>query len=121
MIFRPSEQLARLPGPPNALWPQGARSVSAFRHGSMELKLYAPRGHDPQQPHTQDELYVVQAGHGRFDNGGELVDFGVGDVLFVPAGRPHRFVDFSDDLAVWVVFYGPDGGEARTSSPEAHA
>ena len=41
--------------------------------------------------------------------------------LLAVLGVPHRFVDFSDDLAVWVVFYGPDGGEARTSSPEAHA
>jgi hypothetical protein len=23
----------------------------------------------------------------------------------------HRFEEFSDDLVVWVVFYGPEGGE----------
>lgn len=103
--------LARLPGPPNALWPQGARSTSLFTHGTMELKLYAPRGSDPQQPHTRDEIYVVVAGRGRFDNGGEVVSFEAGDALFVPAGRPHRFIDFSDDFATWVVFYGPEGGE----------
>ena len=34
-----------------------------------------------------------------------------GDFLFVPAGVEHRFEGFTDDLAVWVVFYGPDGGE----------
>jgi mannose-6-phosphate isomerase-like protein (cupin superfamily) len=105
------DALARLPGPPNALWPQGARSVSMFSHGTLELKLYAPRGRDPQQPHTRDEVYVVVAGHGRFDNGGEVVDCAPGDALFVPAGRPHRFIDFSDDFATWVVFYGPEGGE----------
>jgi hypothetical protein len=32
--------------------------------------------------------------------------------LFVPAGAEHRFEDFTDDLTVWVVFYGPEGGEA---------
>jgi hypothetical protein len=32
-------------------------------------------------------------------------------MLFVPAGVEHRFEDFSDDFAVWVVFWGPDGGE----------
>jgi hypothetical protein len=31
--------------------------------------------------------------------------------LFVAAGQTHRFEDFSDDFAVWVFFYGPDGGE----------
>lgn len=109
-----AEALARLPGPPNAQWPQGARSVQMLTHGTMELKLYAPRGGDPQTPHTRDEVYVIVQGRGRFDNGGEVVDFASGDALFVPAGRPHRFIDFSDDFATWVVFYGPDGGEQPT-------
>ena len=112
MSFHPADWLARLPGPPNALWPQGARSVSALTHGSMELKLYAPRGSDPQQPHTRDEVYVVVSGRGEFDNGGELQPFVAGDALFVPAGRPHRFTRFSDDFATWVIFYGPEGGES---------
>jgi hypothetical protein len=33
-------------------------------------------------------------------------------VLFVPASVEHRFEDFTDDLVVWVVFYGQEGGEA---------
>ena len=48
---------------------------------------------------------------GQFVNGAERHPFGPGDVLFVSAGVPHRFEDFSDDLAVWVIFYGPEGGE----------
>jgi hypothetical protein len=31
--------------------------------------------------------------------------------LFVAAGTEHRFDEFSEDLAVWVVFHGPQGGE----------
>jgi hypothetical protein len=34
-----------------------------------------------------------------------------GELLFVPAGVVHRFEDFSDDFATWVMFYGPEGGE----------
>ena len=34
-----------------------------------------------------------------------------GDLLFVAADRPHRFEDFTEDFAVWVMFYGPEGGE----------
>jgi hypothetical protein len=30
----------------------------------------------------------------------------------VPAGVVHRFESFSNDLVVWVLFYGPVGGEA---------
>jgi hypothetical protein len=29
----------------------------------------------------------------------------------VPAFESHQFEEFTDDLAVWVMFYGPDGGE----------
>ncbi len=82
-----------------------------LRHGSMLTGLYAPRGTDSQEPHGQDELYIVATGRGTFVRDGEPVGFTAGDILFVPAGMDHRFVDFTDDLAVWVVFYGPQGGE----------
>jgi hypothetical protein len=29
----------------------------------------------------------------------------------VAAGVQHRFEEFSDDFATWVIFYGPEGGE----------
>ncbi len=100
------ESFARLPGP------QGERYVELFQHGTLSVELYAPRGHDPQTPHTRDEVYVVVEGAGWFQNGNERHRFGPGDVLFVPAGVPHRFEEFSDHLAVWVFFYGPEGGES---------
>jgi mannose-6-phosphate isomerase-like protein (cupin superfamily) len=75
------------------------------------VEIYAPRGIDPQQPHTRDELYVVMRGSGVFVNGDTRHAFAPGDVLFVPAGVTHRFEDFSDDFATWVMFYGPEGGE----------
>jgi mannose-6-phosphate isomerase-like protein (cupin superfamily) len=71
-----------------------------------------PRGEDRQAPHTRDEVYVVVTGAGWFRCGDERVHFGPGDALFAPAGAVHRFEEFGDDLAVWVVFYGPVGGEA---------
>lgn len=82
-----------------------------MRHGSMSVEVYAPQGHDPQTPHAHDELYVVIAGSGTFRNGQDLHAFGAGDVIFVPAGRVHRFETFSADFSTWVIFYGPDGGE----------
>jgi mannose-6-phosphate isomerase-like protein (cupin superfamily) len=100
-----AEALARLPGP------AGERYVELFTHGTLSVELYAPRGNDPQEPHTRDEVYVVVQGSGYFRNGESRHRFGPGDLLFVPAGVVHRFEDFSDDLAVWVVFYGPEGGE----------
>lgn len=39
---------------------------------------------------------------------GDQVEFvGPGALLHVAAHEAHRFEDFSDDFAVWVVFYGP--------------
>jgi mannose-6-phosphate isomerase-like protein (cupin superfamily) len=99
------EGLARLPGP------HGERYVELFRHGTLSVELYAPRGGDPQSPHTRDEVYVVAQGRGQFRNGPARYPFGPGDVLFVPAGVTHQFEEFSDDVAVWVFFYGPEGGE----------
>ncbi len=87
------------------------RSNTVFTNGSMRPLVYAPRGDDPQQPHDQDEIYVIQAGTGWFVNGDVRHRFGPGDALFVHAGVEHRFEEFSDDLSMWVVFWGPDGGE----------
>ena len=96
----------------------GERFARVLGHGSMELEVYAPRGADPQTPHARDELYVVVSGTGEFVNGPERHPFGPGDVLFVPAGVEHRFEGFTDDLVVWVVFYGPEGGEAANIEGE---
>ncbi|HLK53824.1 MAG TPA: cupin domain-containing protein [Candidatus Angelobacter sp.] len=82
-----------------------------FRHGTLAVEIYAPRGTDPQHPHTRDELYVVASGSGTFFVEGKRVLFSPGDALFAAAGEVHRFEDFTDDLLVWVVFYGPEGGE----------
>lgn len=82
-----------------------------FRHGTLEAGMYAPRGSDPQQPHDRDEAYIVLSGTGAFVRGEERVSFAPGDFLFVPAGMTHRFEDFSDDFATWVIFYGATGGE----------
>jgi len=89
----------------------GIRSVETLKRGSLQLKLYAPRGEDPQSPHDRDEVYIVARGRGTAMIGDERRRFGPADALFVPAGMTHRFEDFTDDLAIWVMFYGPVGGE----------
>jgi mannose-6-phosphate isomerase-like protein (cupin superfamily) len=55
---------------------------------------------------------VVVTGTGTFFCDGRRESFGPGDFLFAPAGVEHRFEGFTDDLVVWVIFYGPEGGEA---------
>lgn len=82
-----------------------------LEHGSLQIGYYKPDGIDPQQPHARDEVYVVASGTGYFINGETRQPFEPGEVLFVPAGQVHRFEDFSEDFATWVIFYGPEGGE----------
>ena len=95
---------------------EGKTFLELFRHGSMSLEIYQPAGHDPQQPHLQDEVYIVISGTGIFQNGDEKHPFQPGDFLFVSAGKEHRFSEFSNDFKTWVIFYGPEGGESGSSS-----
>ncbi|HEY1434587.1 MAG TPA: cupin domain-containing protein [Thermoanaerobaculia bacterium] len=104
------EALKRLPGK------AGERYATVLEHGTLDIEIYAPRGADPQKPHTRDEVYFVVQGRGEFRNGEKRERFAPGDVLFVPALEDHRFESFSDDLVVWVMFYGPEGGEAAMGS-----
>ena len=88
----------------------GQASVSLFQHGDANVLLFVPTDQDTQQAHRRDEIYLVQAGQGIFKRGGETVRFDAGDVLFVPAGVPHRFASFSAEFKAWVIFFGPEGG-----------
>lgn len=94
----------------------GRLSALAWQRGSMQLRYYRPPTPDPQTPHNQDELYVVIAGTARFVCDGRAVDCRVHDVLFAAAGSAHRFERPSADFAVWVIFYGPQGGEAAAAA-----
>ena len=83
-------------------------SHEIFREGPMQVKLYAPPSPDPQQPHEQDEIYIIAQGSGEFlleeAGGDKIISVKAPDFIFVPAGVAHRFINFSD-LKVWVFFY----------------
>ncbi|MBK0378950.1 cupin domain-containing protein [Mucilaginibacter segetis] len=87
--------------------------AQVMKHGNMSVEIYRPDGIDKQTPHLQDEIYVIMSGTGDFSNDGKRTIFNPGDLLFVPAGIEHRFENFTDDFATWVIFYGPLGGEGN--------
>jgi len=96
----PQAALAKLAGAGGQRW------VTIFKHGPIELEYYRPQKTDPQQPHTRDEVYFVISGEGWFVSDDGRRRFGPGEMLYVPAGVPHRFEDFSDDFATWAIFAG---------------
>jgi mannose-6-phosphate isomerase-like protein (cupin superfamily) len=104
-VFRLAEVLEGIPGL------HGERSVSVLQRGTLDVKLGTPARPNEQTPHEQDEVYIVIRGRGVLFHDGKRDSFEIGDFLFGAAATEHRFEDFSDDLLVWRVFYGPRGGE----------
>jgi mannose-6-phosphate isomerase-like protein (cupin superfamily) len=71
-------------------------------HWSPGLELVAPEP-DRQQPHDDDEVYVVLEGTGVLEVEGEEVALREGHAVFVPAGAKHRFIGY-EQLSVLVIF-----------------
>lgn len=78
-----------------------------FKRDTLSVEVYKPDRVDLQNPHDQDELYIIIAGSGDFLYEQEIIPFKAGDFLFVPAGVVHRFQNFTDDFSTWVIFFGP--------------
>jgi mannose-6-phosphate isomerase-like protein (cupin superfamily) len=76
----------------------------------LELGVYVLVAPEPdrQQPHADDEVYVVLEGNGILEVEGESVRLDEGDTLFVPAGADHRFTAY-EELVVLVIFARPRG------------
>jgi mannose-6-phosphate isomerase-like protein (cupin superfamily) len=89
----------------------GAPWLELLRVRDLSAGLYVLEAGavDRQQPHTEDEIYVVLAGRASFTAGAETRDVGAGDTLFVPAHEAHRFHDIAEELRLLVVF-GPAEG-----------
>jgi len=75
---------------------------------SAGLYVLEAGGTDPQQPHREDEVYVVISGRGRLRMGDEDIPVGPGSIAFVAAGVEHRFRDIAERLAIVVLFAPPE-------------
>jgi mannose-6-phosphate isomerase-like protein (cupin superfamily) len=73
---------------------------------SLRTGLYVlPAGSvDTQSPHTEDEVYYVVRGRGRFTADGNDRNVEAGAVLFVAAHVEHRFHSIEEDLEIVVFF-----------------
>lgn len=71
----------------------------------LELGVYVLVAPEPdrQEPHADDEIYIVLEGRGVLDVEGQPVPVKEGDAVFVEAGADHRFSAY-EQLSVLVIF-----------------
>jgi mannose-6-phosphate isomerase-like protein (cupin superfamily) len=75
----------------------------------LELGVYVLVAPEPdrQQPHEDDEVYVVLEGTGVLQVEGEQIPVAPGQAVFVPAHAEHRFTAY-EGLSVLVIFAQTD-------------
>jgi mannose-6-phosphate isomerase-like protein (cupin superfamily) len=88
-----------------------------LRVPALSVGLYVlPAGAvDPQQPHTEDEVYYVVSGRGTFRCGEEDRLVAAGSVLYVAANVEHRFHSIEEELVILVFFAPAEGSQAAAS------
>jgi mannose-6-phosphate isomerase-like protein (cupin superfamily) len=74
----------------------------------LELGVYVLVAPEPdrQQPHEDDEVYLVLEGTGVLEVEGDSIPVREGNSVFVEAGADHRFTAY-EQLALFVVFTRP--------------
>ena len=90
---------------PDAHWVEHLR-VDDLSCGTYSL---AAGGTDPQQPHTEDEIYICTTGRATLWTSDASAEMTPGTVAFVPAGETHRFIEIAEDFAAVVVFAPAEG------------
>jgi len=88
--------------------------VEQLRVADLSVGTYSipAGGTDDQEPHTEDEIYVVKSGQATLVTDSGTAPVGPGSVIYVPAGETHRFTDVTEDLALIVVFAPPYGSRS---------
>lgn len=88
--------------------PRAAHYVEFLRKPALSMGLYTipAGGVDPQQPHTEDEVYFVTAGRAIIRIDDEDRPVRAGSILYVAAEVEHRFHSIEEELSV-LVFFAP--------------
>jgi mannose-6-phosphate isomerase-like protein (cupin superfamily) len=83
-----------------------SRYYEFLRVNALSAGIYrlAAGAEDLQKPHTEDEIYYIVQGAGRFCMENEDFDVQEGSVLYVPANAVHKFHSITKDLVIMVIF-----------------
>lgn len=97
----------------------GKAYLEFLRVPALSLGLYVlpAGGTDPQQPHTEDEVYYVVSGRGMIRAGGEDQAVEPGTTIYVAAHVEHRFHAITEELQI-LVFFAP-AEYTQTNKPES--
>jgi len=84
----------------------GGGSEAVHHWPGLRLRVYALVAPEPdrQQPHDEDEVYVVLHGEGVLVIEGERMPLREGQAAYVPAHVVHHFEDY-DSIALLVIFW----------------
>jgi mannose-6-phosphate isomerase-like protein (cupin superfamily) len=79
-----------------------------LRVPSMSVGLYVLEAgaSDPQQPHTEDEVYIVTGGKAKLRVADEIHPVQAGSVIYIDANKEHKFFDIEERLET-LVFFAP--------------
>jgi len=89
--------------------------IEFLRRDSMSLEVYRLEAGaaDPQDPHTEDEVYYIVSGSARIQIGDETHPVEEGDIVFVEREVEHYFFDIEADLVTLIFFAPPYGSLAE--------
>jgi mannose-6-phosphate isomerase-like protein (cupin superfamily) len=95
----------------------GKRYHEFLRVPSISTGLYVLGAgqDDPQQPHTEDEVYYVVSGRATIRVAEEDRPVQPGSVVYVAAGVPHKFHTIEEELQLLVIF-APAEGASRPAT-----
>ena len=86
---------------------------------SAGLYVLPAGGADPQQPHSEDEIYYVVSGRASIQVDGENRPVSAGSFVYVPATVPHRFHTIEEELVILVCFAPAEYSNRPASTTDA--
>ena len=86
-----------------------------LRRDSMSLEVYRLEAGatDPQDPHTEDEVYYIVTGSAKIHIGDDVHPVEPGDIIFVEREVEHYFFDIESELVTLIFFAPPYGSLAE--------
>ena len=86
-----------------------------LRRDSMSLEVYRLEAGatDPQDPHTEDEVYYIVTGPAKIRIGDDVHPVEPGDIIFVEREIDHYFFDIESELITLIFFAPPYGSLAE--------